>query len=383
MTSTCSWRVPLRLATWWFVLSRVLWLAYTGVLIVLGRVLWHADLAGSWWPLTILDRYDSGHFIRIAHQGYHPLSTGEDYFDVAFFPGFPGLARAVAWLLPGDHPSRTLVVACATVVSWLACWAAGVVLVRAAPLITNISLPQLAALWFVGPYAIFLFAPYSEALFACCAVATWYLARRERWGWAVVACAAAMATRVSGGFLIAMLGIMLLQAALRERTIRSWMRGALTFIPLIPVVAYFGWLYRMTGDPLHWLHTQSKGWGRQSTAPWTTAYRSVSEVFHGPAPFQMVFELIFWGLFVATFVWCWRRRAWELVVFVGLTLASLSQGPTLLSVPRNSLDCFPVYLALASWCSTAPRWAKTLMWCTIAVVFARNGYTLVNDIWTG
>jgi hypothetical protein len=53
----------------------------------------------------------------------------------------------------------------------------------------------------LSPYAVFLFAGYSEALFLACALWGWLCARREQWVPAALLVAAAASVRVSGLFL--------------------------------------------------------------------------------------------------------------------------------------------------------------------------------------
>ncbi|CEG97914.1 mannosyltransferase family protein [Propionibacterium freudenreichii] len=387
---TGGWRRDLRIAGTWWVASRAVYLLAALILGWTG----HATprQTGLPWPVDAYQRFDAGHLMRIASEGYFAFDSGHPAHDEAFFPGFPLLTRTLASLWGGAHPSIAAAVVAGTIVSWLAALAAGVLLVR----ITREYLtsgefaggrvrPHAAAgVFLLGPYSVFLMAPYTEGLFTTCALACWYLAMHRRWNWSLVAATAAGLVRVNGVFLLPMLLVMMLRQGWPHPN-RSWWRVLTLAIPLCAPLGYLGYLWARTGDPLYWLHVQAEGWGRGSAPIWDVVVNSVRHIVSAEwfIGYQQVLEFVFLAIFLATLWWCWRLRRYEWLVFVAITLVSLCRGPVLLSLPRNGLDCFPVMLAMAAALSTRRRWLRWATLVLMAATAAINTLTLLADEWTG
>ena len=72
-----------------------------------------------------------------------------------------------------------------------------------------------------SPYAVFLFAGYSEALFLAFATTAWVAARRQRWALAGLFAAGATGTRIIGVALVAGLVVEYTVQRWRTRQLRS------------------------------------------------------------------------------------------------------------------------------------------------------------------
>ncbi len=397
-----GWRVDVRIAGIWWVISRAVYVLAALILGWTGHVT-RPD-TGLPWPLDAYQRWDGIHMIRIATEGYFNSATelGRPVYDEAFFPGFPMLVRLITAPVFGMHPPVAVAVVTATVVAWLAALGAGIILVRItreflAPHVsriassgadkvsgTGVGAHAAAGVFLLGPYSVFLMAPYTEGLFTLCAAACWYLAMHRRWNWALVAAAGASILRINGLFLLPMLLVMILAQGW-PRPNRSWWRVFSLAIPLIPPLIYLAYLGVHTGDPLHWFHVQDKGWGRESTWIWSTVIKSAKHIAQDPwyIGYQQIMEFVFVGIFLAALWWCWKQRRFDWFVFAAITLVSLSRGSVFLSIPRNGLDCFPVMLAMAAAVTAARgKWRWLLIGLMVAVA-AANTFTILADQWTG
>src|SRR4051794_22344570 len=184
------------------------------------------------------DHWDTGLFVKVARFGYQGYP--EHYSDrgiVAFFPGEPLALRAVHlvvrnWIISG------------LLISAVACAVACVAMARLGALEAGREAASRAPLYLVlSPYAVFLFAVYSESLFLAFALPAWLAARRHRWVLAGVLGAGAATVRVTGLFLGAALVVQwLVEPGGRRR------RGGLLplVLPFLPFPRYFRCLPAVT-----------------------------------------------------------------------------------------------------------------------------------------
>ena len=164
-----------------------------------------------------------------------------------------------------------------------------------------------AVLLLTGPYAVFLFADYSESVFLVVALGAWYCAARDRWVLVGVLAAAATFTRINGVFLVAAVLVMYVQQ--RRRAGVPVIAPALLWLPLACTgfAGYFGYLTFRTGDLLAWSHAQTQGWGRTLHWPWEAFYQTAGRVLFASTPdrrFQFTMDLLFAAVIVV-----WTRRS--------------------------------------------------------------------------
>ncbi|MDV9193306.1 hypothetical protein R6L23_34720 [Streptomyces sp. SR27] len=178
-------------------------------------------------------RWDSVWYVRIAEHGYGyevTLPNGDLHSDLAFFPLFPALERAVSTVLPLDAATAGLLL------SWTAGLAAAWGMAKCGEHAFG---PRagvlLAVLWGVYPTAFVQSMAYTETLFTALAAWSLYAVLRGRWILAGVLCAAAGLTRPTDVALIAALGITALVALLRDRRLPLRTLAGVLIAPL-------GWL---------------------------------------------------------------------------------------------------------------------------------------------
>ncbi len=261
------------------------------------------DLAPERSPVSMWDRWDAEWYRSIAVEGY--LAPGHEN-NIAFPPGLPLLLRA--FVAVGID-----VTLAGLVISLLAGLAAAVALGRLTQAAGGAPALGVVA-WVCAPMAVFLAAPYTEALFAALAFWAWYLARRGAWVWAGVLAAGATLVRVNGLFLAAGLVVMLLTARPR-----AWLRGSALLLPFASAAAYIAYLYSLTGSWSAWSDAQRTEWGRELTSP-VEALRTTYEMgFTNPvsASFAVQYrlEIAFMAVLLAFAVVLAAKRWWaELTV---------------------------------------------------------------------
>ncbi len=296
------------------------------------------------------DSWDATILIEIAQFGYDGFP--EHYADedvAAFFPGFPLVLRAFHLLIP----------------SWAA---AGLVVSLVAGAVACVYLARLSSLddidggWVVvglvlSPYAVFLAAGYSEALFLALALPGWWAARNGRWAAASLLIAGACTVRISGLFLAVALVV---QWAMGSRPRRALPWLAVPFLALLAYSTYLRWL---SGDWLRWLHAQQHGWNRSLAWPWESLRTTWDAAFSGtyPAEYAWSFRAEIVAVLVGVVVTAvlMRRREWGEATYVGLSVAALATSSFYLSVARATLLWFPLWLLLGSVLQRRPavRWA--------------------------
>jgi Mannosyltransferase (PIG-V) len=317
------------------------------------------------WPAPILtpglhnlftsfERFDALWFLRIAASGYR---TNDG--SAAFFPMFPIAIRGLSWALAG----RTF--AAATLVANAATFGALCVLYFLTASELSERLARTSVLYVaLFPTAVFLFAPYSEALFLLLSLIAFWGARRHRWWIAAAAGILAALTRNVGLLLVPAL---LVEAFVQWRRDQVRLLPALlgALAPAIGTIAYLGYWRVRIGDWLAPVHVQS-GWERHLTSPGSTVVRGTSEAFQWLGVFAGGYHLLDWLLFVpflAALVYsAWRLRP-TYVVYLGLSLLVplvfvFAQRP-LMSLPRFELVMFPAFWVFAE--ATERGWLPRTM----------------------
>lgn len=324
-------------------------------------------------PLDRWQQWDFHHYWGIALHGYGGEPTGVP--NEAFFPGFP----ALLWLGAEVGVRHVLV---GLLVSLVAGAVAAVALGRIGALDGGRQVGRLAVLaWVTAPSAIFLAAPYTEALFVAFAFPAWLAARRGHWLAAGVLTALSCTVRVSGVFLAAAVAVHWLATrrsdaaedepdATTRGTRRgrwSWSGFGWLFLPAVPLLAWSVYLQRNSGDWLRWLHAQSEGWDREFTTPWGAFERTWDAGFGGlQTPgfawmFRAEIVAMIIGVVVTVVLLRWRR--WGEATWIGLQVIAFGTSTWYFSVPRATLLWWPLWIMIALMAARR-RW---VLWAYLAV----------------
>lgn len=328
-----------------------------------------------------LTKWDGHWFLGIAEHGYNGVSADlvdafgrrTDATALAFFPGYPFLVAAVAWLPWVSVFGAALGV---NVVSGVVA-AAG--LARLSRTITSSSWVGLlmAVLFAAAPMGVVLSMTYSEALF--CALAVWALngVLEGRWILAGACTALAGLARPTAAALVLAVALAAVVAILQRRDgWRPWVAAVLAPLGLL---GYLGWVGWQTHDLFGWFTLQSRGWNSGfdgGAASWRYLVRQVNE----PGPLMEVASVLIvlaaLGLVVLSVI---ARLPWPVLLYgVGVTVMAVASNGLMPSKPRLLLPAVVLVLPVAV--GLAKRRGVTQLAVVAGVVLASAGlgaYALV------
>jgi hypothetical protein len=337
---------------WWLV-TRV------AVLIAVGASAWLLT-SGNGKPSGIFARWvqwDAVNFNVIAQFGYAGDGSRKAPYFEAFFPGFPLTLRPLVNLGVPVGLAGLLISATALAVAVVA-------LRRLGDLEAGAGVGERAALLLMlSPWAVFLMAGYSEALFLAFAIPAWFAAKRGHWWLACALAMGAFSTRVTGLFLALALIVQFVLYA-KDR----WTKWPALFLPFFPPLLYTVYQQQRTGDWSVWLTAQRENWNRTFTLPWDAWETTWRGAFGGGQPTDFTWmwraELVAALLAVAVTAWLLWRKRWPESVYVGGQTVALLTSSYFLSVPRVFLLWWPVWIGLAAWLKNKPQW-----WPWVLAVF--------------
>jgi hypothetical protein len=331
--------------------------------------------------LALWPHFDAELFIHVARQGYSSARVGPFSNLQALFPLFPLLIRGLA---PAVGP-----IVAGLVIAFIATVVSCAFLYELAEESLGEGTGPRAVLYLVlFPTALFLVAPYSEALFLAGGVGAFLFARRGRWVLSGIAAAIAVGTRVAGVFVLIGLVVEFLRGRrFSPRDIRR--AGAGLAIAILPLLAYGAYLWRTQGSPVYFLTAERLGWQRTFVGPvasFTKTWgRLVGRHQIFPSLPWAVHDTLIWAgeltgaaLCVTVTVWCILRREWGWAAFVGTTTLALITSTGYLSIPRMLLSLFPVTLFFADVTRGRPKLhvgllaSFTVALCVGTILFTQN-----------
>jgi hypothetical protein len=325
--------------------------------------------------LGIWQRWDANVLLNIALHGY---STRADPHPTAFFPMFPLLVRAVTF-------------------TGVSAVAAGLLVNAAASAVAFAYLSQLArrdlgsgeagrrAVLYLAffPTALFLVAPYTEAVFLAGAIAAFSYARSGRWGFAALPAAVAVGDRFLGLAVLAGLGV----EFLRQRDFRPRRVGialAALAVGALPFVAYAAYLWHIRGSPWYFVTDERLGWGRSYVGFLKSFETTLSRATSTGNPSGLVLATRIEVLAAAAGVvftgWAVARREYGYAVFLGMTMAALMTSSWYVSIPRTLLSLFPIPIFLAGWVQRH-RHAHDLLFAASVAVAALGTVVFTRGFW--
>ena len=308
--------------------------------------------------LDAFARWDGRWYVAIAENGYD-VRDGQS--ELAFFPLYPTLVRAVALPLGADPAA---LVAAGLIVSFAATAAAVAYILRLARLDADAEAARRAA-WYVllYPSTILLSVVYAESLFLALGAAAFWYARAGRWQVAGPLAALAALTRPFG-VVVALALAVELWAAHREARARYAPWAWLSLAP-VALAAWSAYLFSLTGRPLAVLEAHA-AW---SVRP-GNALSAVGDLFDERVygfPWIVAALLV---LMIVLTAHAWRIRA-SYGAYCTLMLAAMISPGTLTSSMRHELGMFPAFIALGvlgarPWV----HWTYVTAGGAIALVFA-------------
>jgi hypothetical protein len=314
--------------------------------------------------------------------------------SIAFFPGYPALLWAVHlvvrnWLCAGLLISLVAGSFASVAVARMTAFELARYRRRhdAAPdtaALAGRSVAGDAVLFLVcAPAAVFLTVGYTEAPFLALALFGWLAARDGRWLASGVLLACATAIRVNGLFVLLAVAVMFVTSRPRGR---AWWRGCWLLLSLAPLVGFMAYLYDLTGDWLAWQHAEATGWYRTFADPVTalrhTWYYAFQGGFVAGVAWEYQLEIVTAAIGLVLLVLLLVRRRWPEATYVGCSLAALVTSYYFLSLPREMLLWWPLFIGLAVVSARHP-WVKTAYLMVSTPIMVTLAYLYLTGHWAG
>ena len=243
---------------------RVALLAYAASRIITTFAIALAAMASKQAFHRVLTVWDGRWYLRIATGGYPTSVPQGDFYHgtgrqvqsaVAFFPLYSLLMRALDRVLPGGADVAgavlaLLIGAAATVVVW-----------AVADKVAGRTVADRAAVLFAfSPGAFVLSLVYAEGLLVLLAAGSLLALLERRWLWAGILAALAGATRPNATSVMLACAWAAAVAVWRDR---EWRALLAPLLAPVGMLAFFGFLWWHTGEPLIWFRVESQGWGER------------------------------------------------------------------------------------------------------------------------
>ncbi|MDT7840861.1 hypothetical protein RQC66_08960 [Streptomyces justiciae] len=293
------------------------------------------------WPI-LATQWDADWYLGIADHGYaHELGTAYDANNLAFFPLYPVLVKAVAAVTPGSRATVGLLIA--VLASLAAAWGIFAVGDRLRGRRVGI---LLTTLWAALPVSLVQWMGYTESLFTACAAWALYALLADRPLTAAWLAVLAGLTRPTGVAVAAAVSLTCLLALRRGFSVR-----ALTAALLAPLgwCGYVGWVGLRLG---RWdgyfavqrlWHNDVDG-GRETLRRFREllAYDSTPELFLVLVTVTLLASTALFALSLRD------RQPLPLLLFTGVLLTIvLTSGGVYFPRARFLLPAFPLLLPLA------------------------------------
>ncbi|MFH8934603.1 hypothetical protein [Streptomyces griseosporeus] len=298
------------------------------------------------WPI-LATQWDAAWYLGIADHGYaHELGTRYDANNLAFFPLYPLLVKAVAAVTPGTRATTGLCLAVAA--SVVAAWGVFAVGAHLHDRRTGV---LLATLWAALPVGLVQWMGYTESLFTACAAWALYAVLTGRWLWAASLAVAAGLTRPTGVAVAAAVTVTALLSLRRgfSGTPRGGRALAAALLAPLGWCGYVGWvglrLHRWDG-----YFAVQRLWHNEWDGGVETLRRMRQLLMYDSTPelFLVLVTATLLGSAVLFALSLWDRQPLPLLVFSGvLLLIVLGSGGVYFPRARFLLPAFPLLLPVA------------------------------------
>ncbi|MCX3059382.1 hypothetical protein [Streptomyces beihaiensis] len=328
------------------------------------------------WP-TLATQWDAKWYLGIADHGY-AVSSAHDFHNLAFFPLYPVLVKAVAAVTPGSRASVGLVVA--GVSSFVAAWGIFAVGERLHGRRAGV---LLAFLWACLPVGIVQWMGYTESLFTACAAWSLYAVLTGRWVSAGALSVLAGLTRPTG---IALAAAVSLSALPALRSGLRWRPAAGALFAPLGWLAFVGWAGHRIGRWDGYFEVQRRLWKNQWDGGLETlrrmreylAYDSVPDLFLVCVSVTLIVAVVLFAICV------WDRQPLPLLVFSGALLTIvLGSGGVYFPRARFLVPAFPLLLPIALAMARAASRRALVLGVAGAVVTGAYGGAYMLLVYTG
>jgi len=308
----------------------------------------YSELASTW--IAPWANFDGVHYLQISTHGYHDQAR--------FLPLLP-LTIAFTTKLLGFGSSlgtpQLLIAFITTQVIFAASiyWLLRLVRLDYSKEIgTNFLWAVLAF-----PTAFFLVSVYAESLFLLLTALSFWHARKNQWGKAIIWASLLTITRLSGIVILPTLLLELwLQTDSKQFIKTKWQKlTAMLVIPL-PLIGYAYYNFSKWGEWLYFISAHGELGNSRATSslvfPGVTLYRYLRILITlSPAQYEFwvaLLEIGFLGVVTGLLFLAWKQKVRvSYLLFATLAVSIPVLSGTLSGFPRYSLVAFPIYLAIA------------------------------------
>lgn len=269
--------------------------------------------------LTFMANWDGADYLGLSQQGYTSANNAN------FFPLYPLAIRLLSKLISSPLD-------CALLLAWAGFAGAAYFYIKLIRILFDVNGKQETLrgllLFVLFPTGVFLFAPYTEGLFACFSLGALYFALRRQLLPVAVLTMLATATHVTGIFLLALIGLVLLEQRV------TFLKASLTLeAGSLGLVAFMVFLQLRFHDPLAFISAQQQhGWLQHHYAGLLGEFSLIN-----------LFILVLLG--VAAVYW-YRRRRYGFAFYSLLYFLIPVLGGQMGGFNRYALMAFPVPLML-------------------------------------
>lgn len=351
------------------------------------RLLGVAAVALTAWssggrPLALLGgSWDSVWYVGIAADGYGrtvPMPP-RSFSDLAFFPLYPGLIRALTELTPLSGPGAGLLLAwAAAAVAACGIYAVGLRLHGRA--VATV----LVLLWGLLPHSVVLSMAYTEPVLAALAAWALYALLTDRWLWAGALAALAGLARPNG-FAVAAAVVVTAAYEVWRRRGRDVPRRLWAGAALAPAgwTGYVLWVGYRTGDVTGGYFEVQRRWGSRFDFGRGSLEFVRHLLLHGDRfVFPVALALVAAGVLLFLLLAA-DRAPLPLLVYCGaLLLVAVGGSGFFQSKPRFLLPAFPLLLppavALVRTARARPWHAALVVAALAGLSFAYGAYLVVH-----
>lgn len=334
--SPVAWRALVGSAMASFAASRVI--------VLVGAALFSALRRGT-SLVDVLTSWDGPYYLEIMARGYPnevPLDPWGDAATspLAFFPGYPLVARALDLVLPGHEVTAALVTS--TLFGGLATVAVGVLVARG----WGEDAGRRAALLFaVYPGNIVLSMVLTEGLMVVAATACLIALQRRWWLAAGAAGAVATLTRPAAAAVIVACAWGAAVALKERREVAALVAPVLAAAGLVSFHLY---LWARTGERGVWFRVQEDGWQQGTDFDLSSVWRPVTDLLtFDPGGAGNVIRAVAGVLVVAGLVALVRLRPPGVVLVYTVSILALTAVSGLGLRPRFLIAAFPLLIPAA------------------------------------
>lgn len=325
--------------------------------------------------------FDGEHYLSIIREGYRPLT----YF---FFPGFPLLIKYVAGLFAGSMYSYAvlgLTISNAIfVMALIGFWK--LITIDYDEKIAKIAV----VLLLVFPTSFYFASFYTEALFLTTVVWSMYFVRRGYFAFSGVLGGLSSLTRVIG---VSMFPSLLLESLFpngKFKKINITPKLIYTFLTPLGILLYMYYLWRVTGDPLNFLHTVGI-FGDQRSSSFVILpqvfYRYVFKIIpnlnfaYFPSLFTTLMEFFVSLLFLVISVLSFYklRLSYSVYILLGYLIPTLSGSFS--SIPRYVVVLFPAFIFISLWLRNKSLFIKTTVYGLSVICLVISTMMFVRGYW--